>query len=102
MDRLKEWPPAPVPEPAKEKYVIMSSGGHADAWTARIVDKINYNWYHVQPVIVEEIGALPVAFGAVRTACNFGESFTEQGVLPAYTYIIMWHIGQFYIFCREP
>jgi hypothetical protein len=101
-EKLAERPAVVPVLPAKEKYVILSSGGGAATWTGRIVDKISYNWYHVCPVCIGEPGSLPVGLGTNRIACNLGENFLQQGTLPAYTYVVFWHVGDHYVFCREP
>jgi hypothetical protein len=83
-----------------QSSLAASAGGGAETWTGRIVDKIAYNWYHVQPVCVLEVGSLPFGLGAQRTACNLGESFDEEGTLAAYTYVVFWHVGDYYVFDR--
>jgi hypothetical protein len=98
LEDLSARPPKVASQPAREKYVILSSGGGAVTWTGRIVDKIAYNWYHVVPVCLGEPGSLPVALGDARTACNLGESFMYEGTLPANTYVVFWHVGDYYVF----
>jgi len=101
-NQLKERPPRPHPVPCEEHHATVPGGSIGDTWTMQIVDNINYNWYHVQIVEVQEIGALPVVIGGVRSACNLAESFLSAGTLPAYTYGVMWRVGPYYVFSREP
>ena len=83
-----------------QSSLAASAGGGAETWTGRIVDKIAYNWYHVLPVCVGEPCSLPVGLGANRIACNLGEDFMAEGTVAAYTYVVFWHVGDYYVFDR--
>jgi hypothetical protein len=101
-EKLAERPPVIPAVPAKERIIVMSPGGGAETWTGRIVDKIAYNWYHVLPVCIGEPGSLPVGLGPNRIACNLGEDFMYEGTVPAYTYVVFWHVGDYYVFDHKP
>jgi hypothetical protein len=49
-------------------------------------------------VEVDGAGIIPMVVGNQVRAVNVAESFTSQGTLPAESYVIMFRIGEMYVF----
>jgi len=97
LDRLSR-----EPERLKETEIISSTGANTSAWLARIQENVSYNVYDVINVILEEPGSEPVAMGMQTQAINMAEPFDEQGTLPCDIYVIIFRIGNKYVFYAKP
>ncbi len=93
LDRLSR-----EPERIKETTIISSPGSNTSAWLARIQQNVSYNIYDVINVVLEEPGSEPIAMGLQAQAINIAEPFDEQGTLPIGTYVIIFRLGNKYVF----
>jgi hypothetical protein len=97
LDRLSR-----EPERLKESTIISSPGANTSAWLARIQENVSYNIYDVINVVLGEAGSEPVAMGLETQAINIAEPFDEQGTLPGDIYVIIFRLGNKYIFYAKP
>ncbi len=81
-----------------EVSVVTSPGARAAAWTVKVKSHSSYNVYNVRAVVIGDAGSLPVEIGGQMQAVNLAESFLEDGQLSAGTYVIMFRVGEKYVF----
>ena len=81
-----------------ESAFVSSAGGRAIGFVAKVISKYNYNHYNVMAVEVGMAGSMPMIVGNEVRAVNVAESFISQGNLPAGKYVIMFKIGEYYVF----
>ena len=81
-----------------ESSFVSSAGGRAIGFVAKVISKYNYNHYNVMAVEVGMAGSMPMIVGNEVRAVNVAESFISQGNLPAGKYVIMFKIGEYYVF----
>jgi hypothetical protein len=81
-----------------ESAFVTSAGGKAIGFVAKVISKYDYNHYNVRAVEVDGAGTIPMVVGNQVRAVNVAESFTSQGTLPAESYVIMFRIGEMYVF----
>ena len=81
-----------------EVSVVTSPGARAAAWTVKVKSHSSYNVYNVRAVVIGDAGSLPVEIGGQMQAVNLAESFLEDGQLLAGTYVIMFRVGEKYVF----
>lgn len=93
LDRLSR-----EPERLKETTIISSPGANTSAWLAKIQENVSYNVYDVINVVTGEPGSEPVAMGLQMQAINIAEPFDEQGTLSIGTYVIIFQLGNKYVF----
>ena len=90
------------PEILSETTIISSPGANTFAWLARIQENISYNIYNVINIVFEEPGSEPVAMGLQAQAINIAEPFNEQGTLSTGTNVIIFRLGNKYVFYAKP
>ena len=81
-----------------EVSVVTSPGARAAAWAVKVKSHSSYNVYNVRAVVIGDAGSLPVEIGGQMQAVNLAESFLEDGQLSAGTYVIMFRVGEKYVF----
>jgi hypothetical protein len=81
-----------------ESAFVSSAGGRAIGFVAKVISRYNYNHYNAVAVQVGLAGSMPVVVGSQVRAVNVAESFISQGNLPAGKYVIMFKIGEYYVF----
>jgi len=81
-----------------ESAFVSSAGGRATGFVAKVISKYNYNHYNVMAVQVGMAGSMPMVVSSQVRAVNVAESFISQGNLPAGKYVIMFKIGEYYVF----
>ncbi len=81
-----------------EVSVVTSPGARAAAWTVKVKSHSSYNVYNVRAVVIGDAGSLPAEIGGQMQAVNLAESFLEDGQLSAGTYVIMFRVGEKYVF----
>ena len=81
-----------------ESAFVSSAGGRAVGFVAKVISKYNYNHYNVIAVEIGMAGSMPMIVGNEVRAVNVAESFISQGNLPAGKYVIMFKIGEYYVF----
>lgn len=81
-----------------ESAFVTSAGGKVVGFVAKVISKYDYNHYNVKAVQVGIAGTIPMAMGNEVRAVNVAESFTSQGTLPAGSFVIMFRIGENYVF----
>ena len=81
-----------------EKSVVTSPGARAAAWAVKVKSLSSYNVYNVRAVVIGDAGSQPVEIGGQMKAVNLAESFTETGVLPTGTYVVMLRAGEKNVF----
>ena len=81
-----------------EVSVVISPGARAAAWAVKVKSHSSYNVYSVRAVVIGDAGSLPVEIGGQMQAVNLAESFLEDGQLSAGTYVIMFRVGEKYVF----
>jgi hypothetical protein len=81
-----------------EVSVVTSPGARAAAWTVKVKSPSSYNVYNVRAVVIGDAGSLPAEIGGQMQAVNLAESFLEDGQLSAGTYVIMFRVGEKYVF----
>jgi hypothetical protein len=81
-----------------ETSVVISPGARAAAWTARVKSHSSYNVYNVRAVEIGGAGSIPVEIGGEVQAVNVAESFFEDGRLSAGACVIMFRVGEKYVF----
>ena len=97
LDRLSR-----EPEKMKETAIISSPGSNTSAWLARIQQNVSYNIYDVINVVFEEPGSEPFELGMQAQAINIAEPFDEQGTLSEGTNVIIFRLGNNYVFHAKP
>ncbi|KPJ66961.1 MAG: hypothetical protein AMJ43_06460 [Coxiella sp. DG_40] len=85
-------------EAGPETSVVVSPGARAAAWTAKVKSHSSYNVYNVRAVEIGGAGSVPVEIGGEVQAVNVAESFLEDGQLTADDYVIMFRVGEKYVF----
>ena len=85
-------------EASPETSVVISPGARAAAWTAKVKSHSSYNVYNVRAVEIGGAGSVPVEIGGEVQAVNVAESFLEDGQLTADDYVIMFRVGEKYVF----
>ncbi len=85
-------------EGLSESAFVTSAGGKIVGFVAEVVSKYDYNYYNVRTVEVDIIGTDPTIIGNQVRAVNVAESFTSQGNLPAGSYVIIFRVGDKYVF----
>jgi len=85
-------------EESLETSVVTSPGARAAAWAVKVKSLSSYNVYNVRAVVIGSAGSLPVEIGGEMQAVNLAESFLEDGQLSAGTYVIMFRVGERYVF----
>ncbi len=85
-------------EGLNESAFVTSAGGKAVGFVAKVISKYDYNYYNVRAVEIDIAGTIPMVVGNEVRAVNVAESFTSQGNLPAGRYVIMFRIGETYVF----
>jgi hypothetical protein len=86
----------------KETSMVVNAAASAAAWAVKIVSHVDHNVYSVQPVVLGEVGTLPLSVGAPAEAFNLAESFLGQGTLSAGTYGLMFRVGDKNAFYAVP
>ena len=81
-----------------EVSVVTSPGARAAAWAVKVKSHSSYNVYNVRAVVIGDAGSLPAEIGGQMQAVNLAESFLEDGQLSAGTYVIMFRVGEKYVF----
>jgi len=81
-----------------EVSVVTSPGARAAAWAVKVKSHSSYNVYNVRAVVIGDAGSLPVEIGGQMQAVNMAESFLQQGQLSAGTYVVMFRVGEKYVF----
>ncbi|MDD5135405.1 MAG: hypothetical protein PHP01_08350, partial [Phycisphaerae bacterium] len=84
-----------------ENFFVMSAGDKVTSFVAQVIEKYDYNYYIVRAVELGEPGSEPTVIGNEVVAVNVAEPFLLQGNLPADTYIVMFKIGENYVFYSE-
>ncbi len=97
LDRLTR-----EPERLQDTSIISSLGANTSAYLARIQENVSYNIYNVINVVPGEPGSEPVEMGLQTQAINIAETFGEQGTLSIGTYVIIFRLGNKYIFYAKP
>lgn len=87
---------------AGEVAVVTSPGARTAGWTVKVKSLSSYNVYNVIAVVIHDPGAIPSEIGQQTQAVNLAESFTQQGTLPAGTYVVMTRVGDKNVFCAKP
>ncbi len=90
------------PERLQDTSIISSPGANTFACLARIQELVSYNIYNVINVVLEEPGSEPVSMGLQTQAINIAEPFGEQGTLSIGTYVIIFRLGNKYVFYAKP
>jgi hypothetical protein len=98
LNRLCREPPDRV----KETAILSSPGSATSAWSVRIQGNFSYNVYNVVNVVIGDPGSEPAARGIEAQAANLAEPFDQQGVLTYGTYVIMFRLGNKYVFYAKP
>jgi len=86
----------------KETAILSSPGSATSAWTVKIQSNLSYNVYNVVNVVIGEPGCEPVVRGMQAQAVNLAEPFDQQGVLAYGTYVIIFRLGNTYVFYAKP
>jgi hypothetical protein len=86
----------------KETSMVVNAAASAAAWAVKIVSHVDHNVYSVQPVVLGEVGTLPLSVGAPTEAFNLAESFLGQGTLSPGTYALMFRVGDKNAFYAVP
>ena len=86
------------PVTVEEVSVVTSPGARVTAWVAVVKSNYSYNFYSVRTVEIVYPGFPPAECGDTIQAVNLAESFTQTGVLPAGTYIVMSRVGDKNVF----
>ena len=81
-----------------EVSVVTSPGARAAAWAVKVKSHSSYNVYNVRAVVIGNAGSLPAEIGGQMQAVNLAESFLQQGQLSAGTYVVMFRVGEKYVF----
>jgi hypothetical protein len=81
-----------------ESAFVTSAGGRTIGFVAKVISKFNYNHYNVKAVEVDGAGSFPIVVGNEVRAVNVAEPFLAQGNLPAGSYVIIFKIGEYYVF----
>jgi hypothetical protein len=85
-----------------ETAFITSAGGKITGFVAKVISKYDYNHYNVRVVELGPAGTYPTVLGGQVVAVNVAESFLSQGTLAAGKYVIMFKIGEYYVFYAIP
>ncbi len=86
----------------KETAIFNSSGTGSSSHAVRIQGNLSYNVYNVVNVTLGAPGCEPVAIGMDIQAINMAEPFDQQGTVPVGTYVIIFKLGNKYIFYAKP
>jgi hypothetical protein len=86
----------------KETTILNSPGSVVAVYAAKIQENYSYNVYNVIKTVIGEPGSEPVSMGEDVQALNLAESFSQQGTLASDTYVIIFRIGNRYVFYAEP
>jgi len=86
------------PAKAQEVSVVTSPGARVTTWAAVVKSNYSYNFYNVETVEIISPGFEPTESGDTIQAFNLAESFTQPGILPAGTYIVMSRVGNKNVF----
>jgi hypothetical protein len=86
----------------KETAILNSPGTGTLVHTVRIQGNSSYNVYNVANVTLGDPGCEPVAVGMDDQAINLAEPFDQQGTVPVGTYVIIFRLGNKYIFYAKP
>lgn len=97
LDRLSR-----EPDRLTETSIINSPGSNTSAWLARILENISYNIYDVVNVVPGEAGIEPILMDLHSQAINIAEPFDEQGTLSIGTNVIIFRLGNKYVFYAKP
>ena len=81
-----------------ETAFVTSAGGKITGFVAKVISKYDYNHYNVRAVELGLAGTYPTVLGEQVVAVNVAEPFLSQGTLPAGKYVIMFKIGEYYVF----
>ncbi|UCC98691.1 MAG: hypothetical protein JSW66_02105 [Phycisphaerales bacterium] len=87
---------------AGEVAVVTSPGARTAGWAVKVKSLSSYNVYNVIAVVIHDPGAIPSEIGQQTQAVNLAESFTQQGTLPAGTYVVMTRVGDKNVFYAKP
>ena len=86
----------------KETAVLNSPGSVVTAYAAKIQNNYSYNIYNVIKAVISEPGTEPVSMREEVKAVNLAEPFDQQGTLASDTYVIIFRIGNRYVFYTKP
>jgi hypothetical protein len=93
-----EQPNAGVGEVAR----VTSAGTGLSMFAAKVKSNDSYNIYKVCVVELLWAGQTPAEIGGELNATNLAEDFTQQGQLPAGTYVLVCSTGVKNMFYTQP
>lgn len=86
----------------REVSIVTSPGARESGWAVKVKSHSSYNVYNVIAVEIGSPGSVPVEIGQQMQAVNLAESFLQEGMLSAGTYVVMLRVGDKNIFYAEP
>jgi hypothetical protein len=86
----------------RETVILCSPGVGTQFIAVKIQSNSSYNVYNVVNVTFGEPGSEPVEMGMYVLATNMAEPFDQQGTLPAGTYVVIFKLGNKYVFYAKP
>jgi hypothetical protein len=86
----------------KELSMAVGPAGSTEAQPVTIISHVGCNVYNVQPVVLGDMGALPVQIADPTRAFNLAEPFQGQGTLSAGTYALMFRFADKNAFYAVP
>jgi hypothetical protein len=85
----------------RETSVVAGAGTSADVWAVKVKSLVACNIYRVRPIILGDVGTIPVELGQEVEAVNLAESFLAPGTVAAGTYALLFRIGEHNAFCTR-
>ena len=98
LNRLTRQPSERIVDSA----IVTSPGATTQTWAVKIKSNISYNIYNVINIKINEAGSEPAEIGQQIQAINLAEPFDQQGVLGYGTYVIIFRLGNKYVFYAKP